>query len=51
MQDGDIVLQINDRKVTDINEYMEVLGELEEGQQIRIIVRRKEQLHHLVVQL
>ncbi|MFA7042618.1 MAG: M28 family peptidase, partial [Bacteroidales bacterium] len=51
MQDGDIVLQINDRKVTDINEYMDVLGELEEGQQIRIIVRRKEQIHHLVVQL
>ncbi len=51
MQDGDVVVQINDRPVKDINEYMDILGELEEGQRIRIIVRRNETLHHLVVQL
>lgn len=51
MQDGDVVVQINDRPVKDINEYMDILGELEEGQRIRIIVRRNEILHHLVVQL
>jgi aminopeptidase YwaD len=51
MQNGDVVVQINDRKVTGINEYMEILGELEEGQRIRIIVRRNDALHHLVVQL
>ena len=51
MKDGDVVIQINDRTVKDINEYMDILGELEEGQRIRIIVRRNESLHHLVVQL
>ncbi|HPJ55324.1 MAG TPA: M28 family peptidase [Bacteroidales bacterium] len=51
MQNGDVVVQINDRPVKDINEYMDILGELEEGQRIRIIVRRNETLHHLVVQL
>ncbi len=51
MQDGDVVVQINDRPVKDINEYMDILRELEEGQRIRIIVRRNETLHHLVVQL
>ncbi len=51
MQDGDVVIQINDRPVKDINEYMDILGELEKGQRIRIIVRRNDALHHLVVQL
>ncbi|MFA6652271.1 MAG: M28 family peptidase [Bacteroidales bacterium] len=51
MQNGDVVVQINDRPVKDINEYMDILEELKEGQRIRIIVRRNEALHHLVVQL
>ncbi|HPW78681.1 MAG TPA: M20/M25/M40 family metallo-hydrolase [Bacteroidales bacterium] len=51
MQDGDVVIQINDRPITNIETYMETLGQLEEGQLIHITVRRDGQLLHLEVQL
>lgn len=51
MQDGDIVVQINDRPITTIEEYMEALGELTAGEIVWVTVRRKNRLLELEVQL
>ncbi|NLA15157.1 MAG: M20/M25/M40 family metallo-hydrolase [Bacteroidales bacterium] len=51
MEDGDVVVQINDRLIATIEEYMEVLGELTAGEIIWVTVRRKDRLLELEVQL
>lgn len=51
MQDGDVVLQIDQQPVKDIESYMEMLGRLEVGQIIHITIRRNGQIIQLKVQL
>jgi len=41
MKEGDIIVIINSKKVNNIYDYMSALGELKEGQQIQVTVRRE----------
>ena len=51
MEDGDVIIQVNDIPVKDIESYMEILGRLETGQLVRITVRRNGKNIELEVQL
>ncbi len=43
LEDGDIVVQIGDTKVTDIYKYMEALGNYEVGMKAKVVVKRGEE--------
>lgn len=51
MQDGDVIIRINDMDVLEIHSYMEALGRLRRGQLITVYVMRDEEKVALEVQL
>ncbi|MFY9115733.1 MAG: M28 family peptidase [Bacteroidales bacterium] len=51
MENGDIILQINDKPIPNIDAYMEALSELTEGEIIWVTIKRKDRILELEVQL
>lgn len=51
LQDGDVIIRINNMEVLEIQSYMEVLGKLQRGQTIEVVVMRAEEEVTLEVQL
>ncbi len=51
MQDGDVIVRINGAPVVEIQSYMEALGELNEGQRVKVVVVRDEEEHTFEVKL
>ncbi len=40
LKGGDIIIKLADKKIGDIYEYMQILGELKPGQEINAVVQR-----------
>ena len=51
IQDGDVIVRINGAPVVEIHSYMEALGELNEGQHVKVVVVRDEEEHKFEVEL
>lgn len=51
MQNGDVIIRINDMPVAEIYTYMEALGSLSGGDLVTVVVKRGEEEHTLEVQL
>lgn len=51
MENGDIVIKINDKPIPNVDVYMEALGELTPGEIIWVTVKRKDRILELEVQL
>ncbi len=51
MKEGDVIIQINDMEVRDIYSYMEVMGNLSEGEEAEVLVVRGEEEILLTVEL
>ncbi len=47
MQNGDVIIQINDMEISEIYTYMEALGNLSSGQSARVLVIRDGEEHSL----
>ncbi len=51
IEDGDVIIRINDMEVKEIQTYMEALGRLSEGDRANVTVMREENEHTLEVEL
>ncbi len=49
MQKGDIIIEMGESEISDIYDYMEILGEFEKGDQVNITIRRNEEKLELEV--
>lgn len=50
LEDGDIIIEMAGQAVGDIYDYMEMLNDFEEGQEVNIIVIRNDEQRELIVQ-
>lgn len=51
IQNGDIIIQINDIKILEIQTYMEALSNISGGQPIRVIIQREEEQIEIEVEV
>jgi aminopeptidase YwaD len=51
LQDGDVIIRINDMEVREIQTYMDAMGKLQAGRKITVVVKRGEEEKTIEVQL
>jgi S1-C subfamily serine protease len=51
MKNGDIILQIGDKTVRDIQDYMKCLSELNAGETVSLKIRRGDEIRTLIINL
>lgn len=51
MQNGDIIIELNGKKVTDIYSYMNILGTLKENEAYKVKIKREGKTKELKVKL
>ncbi|MFP4064064.1 MAG: M20/M25/M40 family metallo-hydrolase [Bacteroidales bacterium] len=51
IENGDVIVQINDMEILEIQTYMEALGRLSEGDIVTVVVNRGDEQHSLEVEL